>query len=654
MVVSKDGSGYLRGGFTFTKSQFIRLFLPVLEGMGYPSMLELSDGSLSVKDYEKKITQLRGADFEDLLDVADWDEPGRPFRTIIEEIMKSGLGCDLVMGGFIRSDFDLYISKYPDDARANVINFIRHHYQANLQDVDYPLDIEDCCEVLRHIPASHLSRPCCFNVDLLCYLLDAQGSLTGEREMVRGACAHFEEGGKVLLDGSFQRLDAHSVQASGLVALVMESYTGALDYLSDICAIWHSKQGSLEIAKLSFDAFNEKLDYSCESCKSWIQGAADKLDFSALSTGAEWDGAVAKLFKKATVSIPSLTQLGRGLGSKLVELEHFDLNRANLVFASGGERLPSLDALYKNCPHAFNMVIASNEALKGYVGSLVEGEAALVGLDAEMLQSLAGAFDSWDNNEALREAVSVLVSRALFEAKVVDVKAEILAPLADSRSFCGACIRVLLSNDLIARNLANTVALAEVSAHSGLDGADRMFAEFVSGGVLEMEDDDEINKEGVKVLVNELLVARKVSDRVVSSIITRLHKAHVDLFPVDISAIDPSALTASAEWLKELCELEVVYPYEHVYSLMARSKWSYRESVLLKWDGGQSRPWNIRFPLLAKDISHVILSRRLKKSWLQENVMDYWREYLDNACLDSKDKERIEKAIASSIEKRRN
>ena len=654
VVVSKDGSGYLRGGFTFTKSQFIRLFLPVLEGMGYPSMLELSDGSLSVKDYEKKITQLRGADFEDLLDVADWDESGRPFRTIIEEIMKSGLGCDLVMGGFIRSDFDLYISKYPDDARANVINFIRHHYQANLQDIDYPLDADDCCEVLRHIPASHLSRPCCFNIDLLCYLLDAHDSLIGAREMVHGACTHFGEGGKVLLDGSFQRVDAHSVQASGLVTLVTESHIGAFDYLSGVCASLYSKQGSLEIAKLSFGAFNEKLDYSCKSCKSWIQGAVDKLDFPVLSTGAEWDGAVARLLKKATASIPSLTQLGRGLGSKLVELEHFDLNRANLVFASGGERLPSLDALYKNCPHAFNMVVASNEALKDYVGFLVEGEAALVGLDAEMLQSLAGAFDLWSNDEALREVVSALVSRALLEVKVVDVKAEILAPLENNQYFCGAFVRALLSNDFILRNLANAVALAKMSAHSELDGADRAFAEFVSGGVFEMEDDDGIDKEGVKVLVNELLMVRKVSDRVVSNIIAGLHKAYVGFFPVDVSSIDSSALTASAECLKELCELEAVCPYEHVYSLMAGSKWSYRESVLLKWDGGQSRSWNIRFPLLAEDISHVILSRRLKNSWLQENVMDYWHEYLDNACPDSKDKERIEKIIASSIERRRN
>ena len=128
----------------------------------------------------------------------------------------------------------------------------------------------------------------------------------------------------------------------------------------------------------------------------------------------------------------------------------------------------------------------------------------------------------------------------------------------------------------------------------------------------------------------------------------------MDYLPVDISAIEPAALTASAECLKELCELGVVRPYEHVYSLMAGAKWSYRESVLLKWDGGQSRSWNIRFPLLAEDISHVILSRRLKNSWLQESVMDYWHEYLDNACPDPKGKERIEKAIKSSIERRRN
>ena len=41
-----------------------------------------------------------------------------PLPKIVKQIIGDELVCELIRKGYIRKDFDLYISKYPTDAKA--------------------------------------------------------------------------------------------------------------------------------------------------------------------------------------------------------------------------------------------------------------------------------------------------------------------------------------------------------------------------------------------------------------------------------------------------------------------------------------------------------------------------------------------------------
>ena len=64
-----------------------------------------------------------------------------PFFSIVNRINGEGLISELILEGFIGKDFDLYISKYPSDAKPRVVNFVYHCYQRGVQDLDYAMDL---------------------------------------------------------------------------------------------------------------------------------------------------------------------------------------------------------------------------------------------------------------------------------------------------------------------------------------------------------------------------------------------------------------------------------------------------------------------------------------------------------------------------------
>lgn len=63
------------------------------------------------------------------------------------------------------------------------------------------------------------------------------------------------------------------------------------------------------------------------------------------------------------------------------------------------------------------------------------------------------------------------------------------------------------------------------------------------------------------------------------------------------------------------------------------------------------RQGSFRFPLIADDIPRVISSRRLAGTWLRENVIDYWEDYLNRAVDDQKKRFKLENEIGKRIEK---
>lgn len=212
-----------------------------------------------------------------------------------------------------------------------------------------------------------------------------------------------------------------------------------------------------------------------------------------------------------------------------------------------------------------------------------------------------------------------MIERSNINPPVEDTNTEILEPLSDYQGFYDALLHALLAHDLVAHNLMNAVALARGAIQSMFASVTESFAAFMVRDDFEIGVDNELDQDAAQVLVNRLLVEANIPDGDVIRIISELKESHPKYFPIDISAVTEGIMAVGAACLKELCNRDLIISDEHVYKLMASSKWFDRDLVLLKWDGGKMRHWSFRFPLIADDIPRVISSRRLAGTWLRKN-----------------------------------
>ena len=163
-----NNSSSMYPGVGLTKAEFLDLLKLDLPGAGIYRFMQ-SGPIDSVACLSLEIEKIRTSDFstrpELLCPVNDTGEEEQleSFASLVKQKVGEGIVSDLILEGFIRKDFDLYISKYPNDAKPNVVNFIYHCYQRGVQNLDYVLDNDDCCAILNIIPAIYLGQSCCFN-----------------------------------------------------------------------------------------------------------------------------------------------------------------------------------------------------------------------------------------------------------------------------------------------------------------------------------------------------------------------------------------------------------------------------------------------------------------------------------------------------------
>ena len=185
-----------------------------------------------------------------------------PFSSIVKNSCGEGLVFELIMNGFIRKDFDLYISKYPSDAKPRVVNFVYHCYQRGVQDLDYALDNDDCQAVLNIIPTTHLAKSCCFNHYLFDYVLsrkvvessiNAQDAIT---TMVDGIIDNFPGSGKQLIERLLEGYPNNRNQVQTLITTLLAQTERAFDILvassKDTC----SKRSQYELMSYALANMN--------------------------------------------------------------------------------------------------------------------------------------------------------------------------------------------------------------------------------------------------------------------------------------------------------------------------------------------------------------------------------------------------------------
>ncbi len=153
-----------------------------------------------VAEVDQSITFLRGASFRDLASTSnlklsviratdgslrlpnaehvssetDGEAEELTFRQLVLETMRSQLGCDLVLRGYLDRNFALYAAQfYGHFTGVDVANFIVQNVQTNTMEVDYQFDgPESVANLLNEADDDFLQTVSAYNIDVLSYLLD--------------------------------------------------------------------------------------------------------------------------------------------------------------------------------------------------------------------------------------------------------------------------------------------------------------------------------------------------------------------------------------------------------------------------------------------------------------------------------------------------
>lgn len=357
-----------------------------------------TDSSLASMD--SKIEQLRTADFyskQDLLcpiNTNGGEERLESFAKIVKQIIGDELVCELILEGYLRKDFDLYISKYPNEAKPRVVNFVYHCYQRGVQDLDYFLDDDDCSAVLKIIPTVHLDRPCCFNRYLLSHILGKGGapSTTVGRDAVittvNGIINNYTSSGRQVIERLLEEYPNNKGLVHKFISALLNQTERAFDIIIESSGSVCETRSQRELVSYAFENMNLDTSHECELSSSWMSANIETMSIADAVSDETRADAISNYLNRCSITIHELSTLGAKLGSSVAELGNYDVTRANLLFACRTLELPTLDTLEEAYPSVYRRVVSSEDALNSYLAAINPGEYSIDGFPPFIYTSL--------------------------------------------------------------------------------------------------------------------------------------------------------------------------------------------------------------------------------------------------------------------------
>lgn len=307
------------------------------------------------------------------------------FAKIVKQIIGDELVCELIRKGYIRKDFDLYISKYPTDAKPRVINFVYHCYQRGVQDLDYFLDDDDCNAVLKIIPTVHLDRPCCFNRYLLSHILgggNAPSANVGRDAVittVNGIVNNYTSSGRQIIERLLEEYPNNKSLVHKFISALLNQTERSFDILIESSGSVCATQSQRELVSYAFANMNLDVSYTCESISSWLSKNIETMSIADAVSNETRANVIANYLSRCSITIHKLSALGTELSSSVAELGNYDVTRANLLSACKASDLPTLDTLEEAYPSVYRRVVSSEDSLNSYLTALYPAEYSIAG-----------------------------------------------------------------------------------------------------------------------------------------------------------------------------------------------------------------------------------------------------------------------------------
>lgn len=662
------GQSHLNGGagVKLSKKEFLDLLNVDIPDIGIREVLNVGINNISTLNFDMKIESVRISDFysnPELSCPAINAEEGclESFSSIVKQIMGDGLVSELVLEGFIRKDFDLYISKYPSDAKPRVVNFVYHCYQRGVQDLDYVLDNDDCHAVLKIIPTTHLGKSCCFNRYLFTYVLNRKSAeLSADTQdaiatMVDGIIDNFPGSGKQLIERLLEGYPNNQSQVQTLITILLAQTERAFDILVDSSEDTCSQRSQYELMSYALANMNPETPYSCKSSSSWLSYNIELMSIARIVVNQSRAIKIANYLKRCAITIHDLSSLGEQLGMSVVDLRNYDVTRANLLFACKTSRLPTLDTLDEVYPVVYEKVTSSGEALASYLNAMEPTEYTATQFASFVFNGLCRGVESWQQSADVDSLAGTIIERVNPDAEAVNL--DDLCPLdsIDELNVMGrALIRELIRNQKGAKTYRNAIYILKLENIDGGCRSLNLFDGFLGrGGIGEMLNNLTSGSSDIGEFTNGLLYRTLLSSEELLSAMLRLKEIGKDFFPIMVVSDTIGEINYDKPTVVALAEHGLIGPLRVIYEYLDGSNWNFRKKILKKLLlENPTKERNILPRLFACDLPRIVAAAKSWGSWLAEDIVSDPHYYIDQCCEDDSEKEKVLMEIKKKAEEK--
>lgn len=660
------GPNYGSEGVRLTKREFLDLVGIDLPDIGMKVLLNDGFSDTSFASLDSKTEQLRTADFyskQDLLcpiNTNGGEERLESFAKIVKQIIGDELVCELIRKGYIRKDFDLYISKYPTDAKPRVINFVYHCYQRGVQDLDYFLDDDDCSAVLKIIPTVHLDRPCCFNRYLLSHILGRGGtpSTTVGRDAVitavNGIINNYTSSGRQVIERLLEEYPNNKGLVHKFISALLNQTERAFDIIIESSGSVCETRSQCELVSYAFENMNLDTSYECELGSSWMSANIETISIANAVSDETRADAIANYLNRCSITIHELSTLGIELSSSVAELGNYDVTRANLLFACDTPNLPTLDTLEEAYPSVYKRVVSSEDALNSYLTALNPAEYSIVGFPPFIFTSLCRAAESWSDSANVDELASSIIAKIKLEDGEVNLSE--LDPnnsIENTNTMGIALIRELVFNQKVAGTLSNASLILKLESIDELCNELCLFDRFIKEfSIYDMHGDHTLEASDVLNLANGLMYRAHPASANLLNALTRLRAMNNSIFPLTVNGETIDKMHCTEFTLVNLIECNFIGPASAVYEYLDGSKWNSRRKILKKLlQDNPSKDRSILPRLFSCDLPRIVSAAKTWGSWLAVDIVSYPHHYLDQSCEDDSEKARVIAEIEEKAKK---
>lgn len=653
-------------GIKLTKREFLDLFGVEISDIGMRDLVISGFTDSSLASMDSKIEQLRTADFyskQDLLcpiNTNGGEERLESFAKIVKQIIGDELVCELILEGYLRKDFDLYISKYPNEAKPRVVNFVYHCYQRGVQDLDYFLDDDDCSAVLKIIPTVHLDRPCCFNRYLLSHILGKGGapSTTVGRDAVittvNGIINNYTSSGRQVIERLLEEYPNNKGLVHKFISALPNQTERAFDIIIESSGSVCETRSQRELVSYAFENMNLDTSYECELSSSWMSANIETMSIADAVSDETRADAISNYLNRCSITIHELSTLGAKLGSSVAELGNYDVTRANLLFACRTLELPTLDTLEEAYPSVYRRVVSSEDALNSYLAAINPGEYSIDGFPPFIYTSLCRAAVSWSDSANVDELASSIIAKVKLEGGEVNLsELDPNNPIENINALGIALVRELVFNQKVAGTLSDANFILRLESVDELSSELCLFDRFIKEfSIYEMHGDQTLEASDVLNLANGLMYRAHPASANLLNALTRLRAMNNSIFPLMVNGETIDKMHCSEFTLVDLIECNFIGPASAVYEYLDGSKWNSRRKILKKLlQDNPSKDRSILPRLFSCDLPRIVSAAKSWGSWLAVDIASYPHYYLDQSCEDDSEKAKVIAEIEDKAKK---